>query len=260
MPDPIAPAPTPESALAVAPVAEAPAPTPDISPAPDVAPAAAVETQAPAQAEAQPAEPAKPVTPVQSLISESQEKAPEPEKPQAPEAIETAPAEAPPAVTFSDFTLPEGVTLDSAALDQFKAVLGENLPHQDRGQRLIDMHIAEIQRRDQMLAEHQVNVWNTTQAEWQAEVKSDPEIGGNRFNTTMQTCISAVNRFGGTPEQRNALLQALDYTGAGNNPHIIRLINNMATALKEGTPVVQSAAPKPPQTRAQRRYNASGAN
>jgi hypothetical protein len=150
--------------------------------------------------------------------------------------------------------------LDDASLNTFKEVLGGELPPQERGQRLVDMHLAELQRHVQATADNQVKVWNDTQAQWKDAVKADPELGGNRFQTTIQTCISAVNRFGGNAQQRAELLQALDFTGAGNNPAIIRLITNMASRLAEGSPVTQSAAPKQPQTREQRRYNASGAN
>jgi hypothetical protein len=211
-------------------------------------------------ADAKLAETISPVVPTTSLISEEVGKTVEAPKPETPPVTETAPAEAPPAVTWSDFTLPEGVKLDDSSLGTFKEVLGGELPPQERGQRLIDMHIAEVQRRDQVLSEHQIQVWNDTQAQWKEAVKADPELGGNRFNTTIQTCISAVNRFGGNEQQRAELLQALDFTGAGNNPAIIRLISNMANRLQEGSPMTQSAAPKPQQTREQKRYNASGAN
>jgi hypothetical protein len=241
--------------------AEAAAPPQAVEAAPAPSPAVEAAPAVVAPVEAAPAvETAKPSVQQPSLISEGLEKPAEPPKPEAAPVAETAPAEAPPAVTFEDFALPEGVKLDGSSVDQFKEVLGGNLSHQEKGQRLVDMYIAEIQRRDDEALKNQIDVWNTTQDQWKDSVKSDPEIGGNRFNTTMQTCISAVNRFGGNPEQRSALLQALDFTGAGNNPAIIRFINNMASALKEGTPVTQTAAPKPPQTRAQRRYNANGAN
>lgn len=247
-------------APAPAPTESAPAPAVAAAPVEAPAPAPAVETPAPAVESAPVVEPA-PVTPVASLISEEAGKTAEPPKPEAPaETTEAAPAEAPPAVTWTDFSLPEGIKLDDASLNTFKEVLGGELPPQERGQRLIDMHLQEIQRRDQAAFEHQVQVWNDTQEQWKNAVKADPELGGNRFNTTIQTCINAVNRFGGNAQQRAELLQALDFTGAGNNPAIIRLINNMASRLAEGTPVTQSAAPKPPQTREQKRYNASGAN
>jgi len=223
--------------------------------APVTAPAtAAVEAPAPVSAEP------TPITQTSSLISEETGKAAEPFKPEEPAATETAPAEAPPAVTWTDFTLPEGVRLETTAIDQFKAVLGGELPPQERGQRLIDMHLQELQRRDQAASENQFQVWNETQALWKDAVKSDPELGGNRFNTTIQTCVRAVSQYGGNAQQRSELIQALDFTGAGNNPAIIRLISNMASKLSEGSPVTQSAAPKPPQTREQKRYNASGAN
>lgn len=245
-----------------APIESTPAPVvASVTPAPVEAPApAAVETPAPAPDVAPTTGEHVPVVPTTSLISEEAGKAVEPPKPEASAVTETAPAEAPPAVTWTDFSLPEGVKLEDASLNTFKEVLGGELPPQERGQRLIDMHLQEMQRHSQALSDHQVQVWNDTQTQWKDAVKADPELGGNRFNTTIQTCISAVNRFGGNAQQRAELLQALDFTGAGNNPAIIRLITNMASKLSEGSPVTQSAAPKPPQTKEQRRYNASGAN
>lgn len=225
----------------------------------EAAPAPAAVETTPAAVEAPAPEAAAPVTAVESLLSETAETpAVEATEPQ-PEP-ETAPAEAPPAVTFEAFALPEGVTVDDASLNTFKEVLGGEFNHQEKGQRLIDMHLAEVNRRDQLAADNQVKVWNETQSEWKDRVKADPELGGNRFNTTLQTCISAVNRFGGTEAQVAELKQALSFTGAGNHPAILRWVNNMASALSESAPVTQTAAPKPPQTRAQKRYNASGAN
>jgi hypothetical protein len=211
-------------------------------------------------ASVEPAAP-EPVSQVASLITETAETpVVEPGITEPQPEPETAPAEAPPAVTFTDFSLPEGVTVNEVSMNTFKDVLSGELPPQERGQRLIDMHLAEIQRRDQAAADNQMNVWNETQAQWKEQVKADPELGGNRFNTTLQTCIGAVNRYGGTDAQITELKQALSFTGAGSNPAIIRLINNMAGALKESAPVTQTAAPKQPQTRAQKRYNTSGAN
>jgi hypothetical protein len=231
----------------------------ETAPAVDAAPAAAVEAVAAAEAPQAAVEETAPITAVTSLISETAETpAVETTEPQ-PEP-ETAPAEAPPAVTFTDFTLPEGVKLDDTSMTTFKEVLGGEFSPQEKGQRLLDMYIADRQRSVQEAADHQVNVWNETQIQWQDAVRADPEIGGNRFNTTLQTCKSAVGRYGGTEAQVAELKQALTYTGAGSNPAILRWVNNMASALKESSPVVQTAAPKPPQSRAQKRYNASGAN
>jgi len=249
--------------VSAVPAETAPAPIADVASAPVVAPVpAAAEAPAPAADVALVVETVpQPVVPTTSLISEEVGKiAAEPPKPEAPAVTETAPAEAPPAVTWTDFTLPEGMKLDDTSLSTFKEVIGGELPPQERGQRLIDMHLQELQKYAQSTADNQVTIWNDTQRQWQNAVKADPELGGNRFNTTMQTCISAVNRFGGNTQQRAELIQALDFTGAGNNPAIIRWINNMASRLAEGQPVTQSAAPKQPQTREQRRYNASGAN
>jgi hypothetical protein len=152
------------------------------------------------------------------------------------------------------------VQLDSSSLDTFKEVLGGELAPQEKGQRLLDLYLADRQQQARESTENQYKVWNDTQTQWQEKVRLDPELGGNRFNTTVQTCKGAVNRYAGTPEQIAQAKADLTMTGAGNCPSIIRLIHNMARALQESSPVTQTAAPKPPQSRAQKRYNTSGAN
>jgi hypothetical protein len=64
---------------------------------------------------------------------------------------------------------------------------------------------------------------------WQNEIKADKEIGGDKLPATLQTVSKALDQYG-TPGVR----QALDYTGAGNNPEIVRTIYAMAKALGEG--------------------------
>jgi len=259
-----------ETATSASPSAE-PAPVANPSPAPETSAAPAAETGGAAPVVAQPTEaPAaamsgsqpqpleKTTGPSDSLLSAELKTAEPAAAPEAPAQTETAPAEEPPAIAY-EFTLPEGVKLEDKALEEFKSVLGEHRAQPELAQKLLDRHIAEVNRIHEQTQQRQHDVWETTQTQWRDQVKADPEIGGSRFETTITTCAGLVRNYGGSQQEIAELTQALNYTGAGNNPAIIKWIARIGAALKEGRPA-PSAPPAQPQTRAQRRYNASGAN
>lgn len=93
-------------------------------------------------------------------------------------------------------------------------------------------------------AEQPYKLWQDTQKGWQDTVRADQEIGGDKLPATLQTVSKALDQYG-TPGVRSAL----DFTGAGNNPEIVKTIFNMAKALGEaghvtGAPPNQSNVPR----------------
>lgn len=279
MPDPQA------AALVAAPVETVVAPVETVAPVEsavtppaDAAPAAAPATPA---VEAQPDAAQTP-----SLIEQGDpdsppakaDDAPAPAQEAAPET--KAPVEKPPAPVFADFALPEGFVPDKERIGSFTEKLGEsivdlellaksgdrnavNAAAQQLGQHMLDMHVAEIQRMADATAQHQRDVWAETNKRWIDEVKSDPEIGGNRQQTALGAAKSVIERFGGTPEQRQALYRDLGQdtgTGMGNNPNLIRLLHNVASAIAEGTSVPATTPVAPPKSRSARWYGSNGAN
>ena len=85
-----------------------------------------------------------------------------------------------------------------------------------------------------------------------------PELGGNRFQTTVQVCSEMIRQFGGNQEQQAELRQVFDLTGAGDSPAVVRLINNIGKALRESRGPVVATQPTPAPTRkADRRYAGS---
>ena len=70
-------------------------------------------------------------------------------------------------------------------------------------------------------------------AGWTKEVMADPEIGGAKLAEVKTNVARAMAQYG-NPDEIKA---ALNETGAGSNPVIIRFLNKMASALGEGTPV-----------------------
>jgi hypothetical protein len=266
---------------AAAPVAAAPAAAAPAAPA-ATAPVAAVADAAPAAPAVAPVETAKPVesaapaadakaldatkppeTPA-SLLSDAGKPAPVDPAAQAdgePAPAATEPAQAP-APTYETFKLPDGVSLGEKELVNFTGLLGEfetgakadHAQVQEFGQKLVDLYVAEVQTLGQRLQQRQVEVWNDQNAQWVDQVRSDPEIGGNRIKTTLNIAGSVIEQYGGNAQQIAELRQAFNTTGAGNHPSIVRLLHNIGKALGEGRPVPAQKPAPAPAGKAQRRY------
>jgi hypothetical protein len=144
----------------------------------------------------------------------------------------------PPALKAEDIkiTVPQGIEIDEPQMNAFKALIADaKLTPIERAQKLIDMHVAALKS----TAEAPLNLWNETQAKWQGEVKADPEIGGQNFDRMRSTIAKAITEVGG--KEAEAIFEALRYTGAANNPAIVRAFFRMSARLVEGGPVVGGA-------------------
>src|SRR6266550_6160401 len=117
---------------------------------------------------------------------------------------------------YSDFTVPEGFTLDETvakeAGDLFK---GMNLP-QAQAQQLVDFYVAKTREAN----EAPFKLWADTQEKWINEVKADSQIG-SKLQQVKATISKAIDGLG-DPKLASEFREAMDYTGAGNNPAFIR--------------------------------------
>lgn len=147
-----------------------------------------------------------------------------PEESKAP-AADKAPAGAP--ETYADFKAPEGFELDAEALKEATPLFKElNLP-QDQAQKLIDFYA----KTSREAAEAPMKLWQDTQKAWVDEVKADPEIGG-KLDAVRTTVSKAIDSLG--PELATMFRQAMDMTGAGNNPAFVKAFYKFASQLTEG--------------------------
>lgn len=124
------------------------------------------------------------------------------------------------------------------------------------GQRLVDFHANEVKAVVDRVTQNQLSVFDNTQKAWKEEFVADPDIGGNRQETTLARAGALIEQWGGSAEQQAALRSMLTYTGAGNSVHLIRMFNTLAEALSEGTavPASQPAPSEARPSRAERRY------
>ena len=198
-----------------APTAEAPAPAAESS---VLTPPAPTDSQAPKPDDANPDDANKP--------KDESKNADGKDKPTgAPEAYE-------------DFTLPEGMEMDVEILGEFKNLAKElNIP-QAKAQQLIDFQ--------SQLASKQAEAYQaavTKQAkDWAAEIKSDPEIGGDNYDKSVASAIKVIQSFGDP-----ALTELLNTSGLGNHPALFKFCHRISSAISEDKfvmPGSQTNAPK----------------
>lgn len=247
--------------------------SPGVAPAPVAPPVveAAVSASPVAEAPTVPEIPAAetPATPAAEVKPTVLGKAPEAAKPAESPAAAEAPAatnegsqsaEPAPLPTYEPYALPEGVSFDQERIADFNKKLGEfqvatkadQGAVQEFGQQLVERHIAEVQAALQRVAENYSKQWEKQTNDWFDAFKSDPEIGGNKFETTQNSVLEAVGKYAGNEAQLNEFKSFMNNTGVGNNPSVIRLIHNMnseiqglKTKYESEDAVKQLAATKP---------------
>jgi len=145
-----------------------------------------------------------------------------------------------------DFKLPEGVELDGAAADKFKAVAAELKLPADGAQKVVDLY-AGLKQAEAEAFKSQVEAWGN-------EVRADKEIGGAKLDENLATARKAVDTFG-TPE----LKSLLNSTGMGNHPEVVKLMVKIGKAISEDGVVRGNPAEQKPKDAASVLYGTTQA-
>jgi hypothetical protein len=238
---------TPEPTLEAAPtpVPEAPKPdtllgetTPELTPTTDeAAPVAPVEEVKPAEGEVPPTEGEQQVE-----GGQSDEPAPPP--------------------SYEAFKVPENVQLDGERITEFTGLLAklelegkaDHAVVQQFGQEALDFHVSELQKQVEHIQKTQLETWEKTVLGWKDEFLNDPEIGGNRFQTTLDAANTFIKTHGGTPERQKEFRNLLNTSGLGNHPTMIRLLANAGTKMSEGRPLAATAPISAPKSKTATMY------
>mgnify|MGYP000010478081 CR=1 FL=1 len=116
-----------------------------------------------------------------------------------------------------DFKVPEGVELDTAMADEFKALAKDAKLPADTAQKVVDLAIKREQHRAQAFAK-QVE-------DWRKQVEADPELGKEE---NLAAARNFVNTFGD-----DELKGLLNSTGMGNHPAVVRAMLKASKATSE---------------------------
>jgi hypothetical protein len=125
---------------------------------------------------------------------------------------------------YTDFTLPEGMTIDAPAMEAASALFKESGLSQEQAQKFIDLATS----RELAAATKGVQAYADLQNKWVSEIKADPEIGGSKLDATVASCKLVIDRLA-IP----GLKDAMNLTGAGNNPAIVKAFARLGKMMSE---------------------------
>jgi hypothetical protein len=192
------------------------------------APAGGATAAAPAVAAAPAAPTPAPdpgLTPPESLLNDPVE--PKLEEPKPGDK----PAEPEVPIEYQAFTLPEGVELNAEKLGEFTKIAADAKLPQEVAQKIVDLYSSELKT----LSEAPMRAWTELQTKWRDETKNDPEIGGANFDKNLAMTKAGLKNLLG--EGADKFFEALNVTGAGNNPEIIRGLFKAAQSHAPASPV-----------------------
>lgn len=255
-------APIEAPAALVTAVTPIPAPTPEAAPvAPVEAPKAVTVMGEALDSKVEAVKPAE-ITPKPEPVAEVKPAVePVKEEPKAQEGQSENPAPPP---AYDPFTVPEGVTLDEERVTKFTDILRElettgkadHAAVQQFGQKAVDFHVEEVQKAVENLQNSYMTAWEKQKTDWKDTFMKDPELGGNRFQTTVDAARNFIRTHGGSPEQQQEFRDVMESSGLGNHPAVIRLLANAGTAMKEGTPIIATKPVSAPKSKVSTLYGA----
>lgn len=158
----------------------------------------------PAQAPTPQSDPAPQTDPAQPA------KDPEPQEPAKEQK-----AQAPDVPERYEFAMPEGFTVDEAAVEAVTPILKEIGVSREAAQKLADFHFAQMKA----YADAQAKAREETIAQWTRELKADKDIGGPDLKQNLLYGTRLLNKFGSA--DLDTLLQQ---SGLDRNPAMVRFL------------------------------------
>lgn len=239
---PVTPVPAIVEASVAAPVVEA-VTTPTIPETPPVEPVKAPET---VLGEV-PIEPAKVVE--ETVVAEEDKQGGQSDEPAPPPSYEA-------------FKVPENVKLDDERVGTLTKLLGDlevttkadHTKMQEFGQKLIDTHVSEVTKAIEDIHKYNQVTWDKQKLDWKDEFLKDPELGGNRFQTTVDAARTFISTHGGTPEEQAEFRSLMESSGLGNHKVMIRILARAGQAMTEGKPLAAKTPVSAPKSKTQTMY------
>lgn len=132
-----------------------------------------------------------------------------------------------------EFNLPEGVELDEAKAEEFSAIAKEVKLSNEDASKFVGLYT----KAQAEAFEAQVATWNKQLDEWKEAATKDEEFGGAKFQESVGNAKRALDVFG-----NEKLKEALNQSGMGNHPEIIRMLSKVGAAAGDDSFVFGKAA------------------
>lgn len=132
---------------------------------------------------------------------------------------------------YEPFKLPEGVSLDEKTMGEAQTMFKELGLTQGHAQQLVDFYTKQIAA----TAQAPVEAYRQMRDGWREAVAKDPEIG-SKLPQVRESIARALDTI---PDKAlvNEFREAMNLTGAGDNPAFIKVFYNLALKIGEGQPV-----------------------
>ena len=138
---------------------------------------------------------------------------------------------------YEAFKAPEGYELNEKAVGEFSTLAKELNLSQEGAQRLVDMYVAQQKAN----AEEPFAAYDKMRDDWRSEIINDRALGNGKDNLNDATRAAIGRVKDALPQsERVAFEEAMNLTGAGDNPAFIRAMVAWSRALTEGGSVTGS--------------------
>jgi hypothetical protein len=133
-----------------------------------------------------------------------------------------------------ELKMPEGSPLDKTeAITRVEAYAKANKLSNEEAQQLLEVENTAVKT----FADKQQAQMHTLRTTWAEESKNDKEFGGDNFAQNVELSRRVVDKFGSA-----AFRAALNDTGLGNHPELIRMLSRIGKAVGEDELVVGKTA------------------
>lgn len=132
---------------------------------------------------------------------------------------------------YAEFTAPEGATLDKETIEAAAPVFKELGLTQEQAQKLVNFYADRNGKLNESLSKSVEDM----RADWRNQVMSDKDIGG-KIEQVKVELGRAKDRL--PAPIRTAFDEAMNLTGLGDHPAIVKGLYEMAKMVNEGTHVV----------------------
>lgn len=126
--------------------------------------------------------------------------------------------------SYEQFTVPDGMVLNEAALEAFTPLAKEHNLNQADAQKFVDMY-SQIKQQE---AQAQSDQWAEAEGKWTTDRENDKEYGGEKYQENLGIAKRTLDKFGSP-----ALTSFLEQSRAGNHPEVVRLFYRIGKELGE---------------------------
>jgi hypothetical protein len=121
---------------------------------------------------------------------------------------------------YQDFRLADGLEVDAQVLSDFKTLAGGMKLSQEQAQGLVDLQ--------SKVARGQMERFSAVRDGWVAEIKADPDFGGEFLGRTVEEAKKGLAVF----DPSGKVMQLIEGSGMGDNPDILRFLSRIGRAHK----------------------------